>query len=193
MKHMEQILTEVASGSERAFRELFYLFKDNIYHTALKLSKDEFIADEVLQETFVIVWNKRESLLEVNDFKAWLFRIAKNVFLARLRSKTVPTEPIDLYLHELINPAPAIDTAEYKELEKHFEMAIRILPEKQRLTYQFIKTEGMSRNDVAKLLQVSPETVKYNYEEATTRVRGYMIKYLKNTGLAIILLYLIKK
>ncbi|SKB38654.1 RNA polymerase sigma-70 factor, ECF subfamily [Sphingobacterium nematocida] len=191
--NIEQILGEVARGSERAFKELFYLCKDNIYHTALKLSKDEFIADEVLQETFVIVWNKRDSLLEINDFEAWLYRIAKNVFLARLRSKSLPTEPIDLYLHELINPAPAIDPAEYKELEKHFEIAIGKLPEKQRLTYQFIKAEGMSRNEVAKLLQVSPETVKSNYEEATNRVRGYMIKYLKDSGLSIILLYLLKK
>lgn len=191
--NIEQILQEVAQGSETAFRELFYAYKDNIYHTAWRLSKDEFIADEVLQETFVLVWTNREKLEEVTDFNAWLYRIAKNVFLARLRKNTLPTEPLDLYLHDLNCTLPTINTAEYKELENHFEKAISRLPEKQRLTYQFIKNEGMSRKEVAQLLAVSPETVKSNYEDANNKVRAYLLKYLENTALATILFYLLKK
>ena len=190
--NVEQILHEVALGNEHAFRELFYAHKDNIYHTAWRLAKDDFIADEVLQETFVLVWTNREKLLEVTDFNAWLYRIAKNVFLARLRKNSLPTEALDLYLHD-INCTIPINTAEYKELESHFERAISKLPEKQRLTYQFIKNEGMSRKEVAHLLNVSPETVKSNYEDASNKVRAYLLKYLENTALATILFYLLKK
>lgn len=191
--HLEQILHEIAQGNEHSFRKLFYAYKDNIYHTAWRLSKDEFIADEVLQETFVLVWTNREKLLDVTDFNAWLYRIAKNVFLARLRKNTLPTEALDLYLHDLNYTVPTFNTAEYKELEDYFEKAISNLPEKQRLTYQFIKNEGMSRKEVAQLLHVSPETVKSNYEDANNKVRAYLLKYLENTALASILFYLLKK
>jgi len=191
--NVEQLLHEVAQGNENSFRELFYAYKDNIYHTALRLAKDEFIADEVLQETFVLVWTNREKLAEVTDLNAWLYRIAKNVFLSRLRKNTLPTETLDLYLHDLHGNVPTINTAEYKELERYFDKAISKLPEKQRLTYQFIKNEGMSRKEVAQLLNVSPETVKSNYEDASNKVRAYLLKYLENTALATILFYLLKK
>lgn len=190
---IDEILLAIGQGNETAFRKLFYLYKDNIYHTALRLSKDEFIADEVLQETFILVWNNKEKLQDVHDIEAYLYRIAKNSFLARLRQKTLPTESLDLYLHDLKTSHLSIESTEYKELERYFEFAISKLPEKQRLTYLFIKNEGLSRKEVAQILQVSPETVKSNYEEANNKVRNYLLKHLDNIGLATILLFLIKK
>lgn len=190
---LEKILEEVAQGSDKAFRQLFEMYKDNLYHTALRLAKDEFLADEVLQETFLQIWVNRSKLLDVRDFDAWLYRIAKNVFLARLRKKTLSMEPLDLYFHNLISQTTSIDSADYKELEEHYEIAIARLPEKQRLAYQFIKLEGLSRKEVADILQVSTETVKSNYEEATNKVRSYLIKYLENKPLVLILLFLLKR
>lgn len=193
MSDTKHILSEVAKGNEVAFRALYRAYKDNIYYTAFRLSNDEYVAEEVLQETFILIWKKREKLIEVRNFDAWAYRIAKNVFLSRLRQHVIPTETLDAYIHDLRDGQLSRESAEYKELEYHFEKAIAALPEKQRLTYQFIKNEGLSRKQVAVMLKVSPETVKYNYEQANEKVRNHLIKYLNDIPLAVILIFLLKR
>lgn len=61
------------------------------------------------------------------------------------------------------------DSTDFKELESVFEKAISHLSPKQRMTYQMIKLEGLSRKEVAQILNVSPETVKWNLDESVKK------------------------
>lgn len=188
-----EILLRVSNGDEQAYRIIFESYKTSIYSTVFNLSDDEFIAEEVLQETFIRLWNYRSKLGEVDNFDAWIYRVAKNVFLTKIKKVAPSQDPLDLILHDIFVEPMSYSDLEYKELESAFEQAIEGLSPKQRLTYQLIKIEGLSRKEVAKILEVSTETVKWNLDESVKKVRSTMMEVLKNLPLALILFYLQKK
>ncbi len=188
-----EILLRVSNGDEQAYRTIFEAYKTSIYSTIFNLSDDEFIAEEVLQDTFIRLWNYRRKLVEVDNFDAWFYRVAKNVFLTKIKKMSPSQEPLDLILHDIFATPKTYNDVEYRELETAFEQALQRLSPKQRITYQLVKIEGLSRKEVAKILEVSAETVKWNLDESVKKIRSTMSEMLKNLPLALILFYLQKK
>ncbi len=188
-----EILLRVSNGDEQAYRTIFEAYKTSIYSTIFNLSDDEFIAAEVLQDTFIRLWNYRRKLVEVDNFDAWFYRVAKNVFLTKIKKMSPSQEPLDLILHDIFATPKTYNDVEYRELETAFEQALQRLSPKQRITYQLVKIEGLSRKEVAKILEVSAETVKWNLDESVKKIRSTMSEMLKNLPLALILFYLQKK
>lgn len=188
-----EILLRVSNGDEQAYRTVFESYKTSIYSTVFNLSDDEFIAEEVLQDTFIRLWNYRNKLVEVDNFDAWIYRVAKNVFLTKIKKSTPSQEPLDLILHDIFATPKTYNDIEYRELETAFEQAVQSLSPKQRITYQLVKIEGLSRKEVAKILEVSAETVKWNLDESVKKIRSTMTEMLKNLPLVLILFYLQKK
>lgn len=188
-----EILLRVSNGDEQAYRTIFEAYKTSIYSTIFNLSDDEFMAEEVLQDTFIRLWNYRRKLVEVDNFDAWIYRVAKNVFLTKIKKMNPSQEPLDLILHDIFATPKTYNDIEYQELETAFEQALQRLSPKQRITYQLVKIEGLSRKEVAKILEVSAETVKWNLDESVKKIRSTMSEMLKNLPLALILFYLQKK
>lgn len=188
-----EILLRVSNGDEQAYRTIFEAYKTSIYSTIFNLSDDEFIAEEVLQDTFIRLWNYKRKLVEVDNFDAWFYRVAKNVFLTKIKKMSPSQEPLDLILHDIFATPKTYNDVEYRELETAFEQALQRLSPKQRITYQLVKIEGLSRKEVAKILEVSAETVKWNLAESVKKIRSTMSEMLKNLPLALILFYLQKK
>lgn len=188
-----ELLPMLAKGDEQAYRIIYDRYKVNIYSTILNLADDTFLAEEVLQETFIRLWNYKHKLMHVLNFEAWIYRVAKNVFLTKIRSKALSTEPLDLILHDIYYAPMNHSHAEYKDMEYAFEQAIAHLSPKQRVTYQMIKLEGLTRKEVAQLLDVSPETVKWNLDESVKKVRSYMMHALDKLPFVAILYFLAKK
>lgn len=188
-----EILLRVSNGDEHAYRTIFEAYKTFIYSTIFNLSDDQFMAEEVLQDTFIRLWNYRLKLVEVDNFDAWIYRVAKNVFLTKIKKMSPSQEPLDLILHDIFATPKTYNDIEYQELETAFEQALQRLSPKQRITYQLVKIEGLSRKEVAKILEVSAETVKWNLDESVKKIRSTMSEMLKNLPLALILFYLQKK
>ncbi|CAM3548236.1 RNA polymerase sigma factor [Sphingobacterium prati] len=188
-----EILLRISNGDEQAYRIVFDAYKTSIYSTIFNLSDDEFIAEEVLQDTFIRLWNYRSKLVEVDNFDAWIYKVAKNVFLTKIKKMSPSQEPFDLILHDMFATPLSYDDIEYRELEAAFEQAVQNLSPKQRITYQLIKIEGLSRKEVAKILEVSAETVKWNLNESVKKIRTTMVELLKNMPLVFILFFLQKK
>ncbi|WP_437918090.1 RNA polymerase sigma factor [Sphingobacterium sp. LRF_L2] len=188
-----ELIRDLAAGKEKAYRQVYERYKVNIYSTIFNLCDDEFVSEEVLQETFIRLWHYREKLTNVEDFNAWIYRVAKNVFLTKIRSLKPSHEPLDLILHDVFFAAMDYKDTEYVDLEKAYHTAIENLSPKQQLTYKMVKNEGLSRKEVAKLLNVSPETVKWNLDESVKKIRKIMIELLKDIPLVAILYYLQEK
>lgn len=73
-----EILLQVAAGNERAFTILFRRYSSKVYSFALKLTRSEELAEEVVQEVFIKIWLNREGLGEIQEFGAYLNRINRN-------------------------------------------------------------------------------------------------------------------
>src|ERR1700753_617151 len=78
-KHNEkQLLLRIAAGDAAAFSALFYTYHQTLAAYILRLTKSPIIAEEIVQDTFIKLWEKRSQLATVDNFHAYLFTISRN-------------------------------------------------------------------------------------------------------------------
>ncbi len=170
-----EFILQIAAGSEHAFTQLFDHYRPNIYSTALRITGDYTLAEEIVQDTFLKIWIKRQTLPEIQNFAAWLYIVAQNntySALKRLKRERGRSDPMDIP-NDQLPCADASNNLDEKEYARVLHQAIKRLPGKQQQTYRLVKEQGLQREEVAQMLQVSPETVKANLDLATKSVRAF--------------------
>jgi RNA polymerase sigma-70 factor (ECF subfamily) len=191
-----QLLLETAAGSEQAFEKIVDHYRAFIFSFALRVIGDEFTAAEIVQDTFLKVWLKKEELPGIHNFPGWVYTIAERFSYTALTKSSRERSYFDQWLAEAAYREHDEDGNAYQE-ERNYEAilnkAVDRLPPKQKETYRLIKEQGLARNEAAQLLQVSPETVKWNLEKAMTSIRTYCLSHLKDPGAQAIILLLLQK
>lgn len=184
----QELLRLVAEGDRNAFTQLYNNYRNKIYSIAFELTESTTVAEEIVQDTFLKIWVKRESLLEVEHFRAYLFTITRNYVFTALkriaRKETIEVSAIQdapLYDHD------TEDRVLNNEYTRILQAAIDRLPEQQKQVYNLIKKEGLKREEAAAALHLSPETVKTHLAQAMRSVRTYCLARL-DISIALIIL-----
>lgn len=186
---LNELLQQVSAGDEQAFKSLFDCFRPNIYTTALRFTNNEWMAEDIVQDTFVKVWLNKEVLPTLDNFEGWLYILAKNITLNVLKKR----DNYKAYYQEeakdaLLRYFPEADyLVQDKEFQHMLQQAIQRLPPKQQQTYKLIKEEYQKRDEVASLLNVSPETVKWNLDQAMKSIRAYCLANMKDIPFVLLL------
>lgn len=187
-------LIKVSNGDEAAFRTLFDTYRPNIYTTALRITDNEWMAEDIVQDTFVKVWINRHLLPQIENFDKWLYVLVKNITLNIVRKQNI----YKAYAEEeaktaLIRVYPPADyLAQDKDFQRMLQEAIDRLPPKQQETYRLVKEQYLKREEAAALLHVSPETVKWNLDQAMKNIRAYCLANMKDTPLVLLLHFFLK-
>jgi RNA polymerase sigma-70 factor (ECF subfamily) len=167
------VLRLVAQGDDHAFRQLFHHYKSKIYSVALKITKSETHAEELLQDVFLIIWLKRESLSQITDFASYLFIVARNEAYRTLKAavKRRGSEQIteEVNLHRVDTDDP-ISLHEYQVV---LQKAIERLPPQQKHVYKLIREEGYTREQTAEIMAIGSETVKTHLAKAEKAIRAF--------------------
>ncbi|WP_379091000.1 RNA polymerase sigma factor [Pedobacter sp. UC225_65] len=131
----DALLIKLKNGDATAFEEIYNQYRSKIYTYALKLSKSTVVAEEIVQEVFIKIWQKREQLNPELHFGAYLKKITLNHVLNHLkkvaREKTLQNELFN-YLSLIRNNAE--DSLLEKELLKTYEEAIAQLPPQKKIS-----------------------------------------------------------
>lgn len=189
----KELLRRISGGDEGAFTVLFDAYKDRIYTIALRLTGLPTVAEEIVQDIFLRIWLKRETMRVVEHFRAYLFTATRNeVFntlkrLARHRQLT----------GELAGSGPSgtSDTDNLlldKEYQAILRQAVGQLPPQQREVYRLMKEQGLQRDRVAEQLGISPETVKVHLAQAMRSIRAFCVARL-DLYIALVLFETIRK
>lgn len=163
----KDLFSRIADGDGQAFRILFERFKRKFYSAAYKMSGSHFFAEEVVQETFILVWQKRAYLRDAENPVGYLhtmfYRLMSQQYqkdaTERLRRNGVIDMP---YEDELSAEDLRALEAKYRQLQK----AINQLAPQQARIFQLIKVKGLSREEAARQLDLSPNTVRNHLAEA---------------------------
>ncbi len=168
-------IQELANGNELVFKQVFDAYWDKIYRVSLKLTKNQFYAEEMTQELFVKLWQKRSLLVDVTDIEAYLNRMARNLFIDKLRSKVFTVNHEEFLLNYYISEqdCPIVKT-EYKYLTQSVNEAIASLPENLRLVYTLNREGGLSHKSIAKRLGITVLTSKNYMVRALKAIRSYL-------------------
>lgn len=174
------LLQQVAKSNEDAFRKLFDSYQKKIYSTALKLTADSSLSEEIVQDTFLKVWIKREQLPEILNFESWVYVIARNLIFTAIKDlQKEKKNLLDLAREKILEEYRHTDfLAQEKDFDAILFRAIERLPIKQKNTYVLIKQQLKKRDEVAAELGVTSETVKSNLDMAMKNIRAYCLTHL---------------
>ena len=175
----EELLAFIARGDQLAFTQLFDYYRDRIYSIAFRITHSTTIAEEIVQDVFLKIWLRRDRLIEIQNFSAYLFVITRNHVYKALKQiaknyeLTAFTDKDQLSADN--DSARLVMEKEYNSL---LQKAIDRLPNQQKQVYQYIKENGLKREEAAGLLHLSPETVKYHLAEAMKNIRSFCMLHL---------------
>lgn len=169
------LVKNLSEGNLLAFNSLFKAYGIRLYRFALGYLKSEEEAEELVQEVFTVVWDKREKLKAELSFKSYLFTIAFNIIRKHFRTKTQLSE----YMKAGINDDLDTHTTEkitYDSLFGYVNELVSQLPERRRLIFIKSRFEGLSVKEIAKELNISHKTVENQLTDALKFLRTNLNK-----------------
>lgn len=170
----EQLLLKRSSeGDAAAFHQLYQLHKREIFtlvNMRLPVTED---AKDVVQDIFVELWLKRDTLATIRDFKPYLYVLARNQVITAYRRKNVQLKNEGLLFQGLNTlDHSAEDNTIAKQLHDQIHLIVETLPETTRKCYHLSKNEGKRNGEIADLLNISEKTVRNNLSEALKRLKS---------------------
>jgi len=162
------------------FSDLFRQHEHKLYTLALKLTKSDQLAKDIIQEVFLKLWDQRNQLTSILNIEAWLYRVTENKIIDFLRKASADNrlkEKIWNQLQQIVNESEQYLAA--KEYNQIIQKAIDQLPPQRKLIYQLNKENGMSYLDIADELQLSKHTVKNQLSTAIKSVRNFLVRNIK--------------
>ena len=147
--------------SVSAFDSLFNKYSNKLYRFSYSLLKNAQDAEEIVQETFLRVWKKREHIDTKKSFKAFLFTISHNLIIDRLREKLKEKEFRQFLINNYIESEPEkINEHDFNQLSETIRVAVEELPAKRKKIYKMSREEGLSNREIAQKLDISVKTVE---------------------------------
>ena len=172
------LLQQVAQSDERSFEQLFVSHKDRVFEIAFLYTESTVLAEEILQDIFVQVWRKRATLPTIIDFPSWLFILTRNRSFNVLRD--IARFSSGNKVLEQAMPDTNTDAADSKllssEADKLVHQAMERLTPAQRQAFMLIKLKGLSRDETARQMGISPNTVKVHLLAATKSIRAFFLE-----------------
>jgi RNA polymerase sigma-70 factor (ECF subfamily) len=145
--------------------------KHKMYRVALRITGNPVEAEDVVQEVFIKVWENRSELGEVDNLPAWCMQMTKNRAIDKIRLKANQTEGIEgLYSMSSKDTSPD-RKAELKDAVQHVKQLMEQLPEAQRMAMELRDIEGMSYQEISKVLGQSLSQVKTNIFRARKGIK----------------------
>lgn len=170
------LLSELKAGSSTAFKYFYDKYRAQLYRKLLKMVRLEEIAEELLQDLFIKVWDKRMLINPEQSFKAYLYRIAEHMvydFYRKVARESRLEHEVAQINTEFSNP---IEEGIFeKETQEKINEALAKLPAQQKLVFTLCKIEGKSYKEVAEQLGISIATVNVHITSATKTIKAYLM------------------
>ena len=156
---------------EISFRDDILPLKDKLFRLALRITFDRAEAEDVVQDTMIRVWNKREEWTQFGSIEAYCLTVAKNLAIDRSQKKEAQNVELTPEMEEESEISGPYDQLVNNERMSIIHRLINELPEKQRLIRQLRDIEGESYKEIAKILNLTEEQVKVNLFRARQKVK----------------------
>jgi len=186
----EELVARARAKDFGAFEQLLDRYEDKIFRLAYRFVRNETEAKEVLQDTFLSIWRKLDTFKGDSQFGSWLYRVAANTALMRLRAQRrhpeVSTEELPAgYLDNFGSLPPTGDNwarrpddeLQSDELRRQIQSAAYALPEIYRTVFILRDVEGLSTEETAEILDISVPTVKTRLHRARIALRDTITGY----------------
>lgn len=171
----QQLISLLKNGDMQAFDELYWKYQKAVYQNAFKLTHDTLIAEDIVQEVFISLWEKRDSLDTDRSIGGWLFvssyNRAVNVLKKKLRESLA-------FKNMALAETEADKESDLTGIQLEIlEKAITKLSPQKRRAFELCKLQGKSYEETAALMGISKHTVKEHLSGAIHFIKEFATKY----------------
>lgn len=181
------LIRKAKLGDAEALSEIVHTYSDRLFTLLMRLLRNKQEAEDALQETFITMIEKLQTFREKSQLYTWLFRIATNIALMRLR-KTQQSARLPInenVIHDQVHsgnilPFPSRPDRDLhnKEVREILDKAIDTLPAAYRSVFVIRDIEQLSVKETARILQLSEDNVKTRLRRARIFLRNYLAEHL---------------
>ncbi|WP_166444400.1 RNA polymerase sigma factor [Dyadobacter bucti] len=184
------LLVSCSKGDRQAYALLYTRYVSPLCRYLFLFTRSKEDSEEIVQDVFVKIWEKKENLVTVQSFRPYVFKTAKNQLLDLIRRRETETKMLD-YLRPVTEESSEYsDTyAIYNQYHQIAHEAKNLLPQKRKRIFEMKTEEGLSLDEIAESLSISKTVVKKQLYAATDFVREYLRKHAEMTTELVIFFY----
>ncbi len=184
------LIRKFKRGSTEAFEELVQRYESKVFNLAMRLTRNQEDAEEVLQDVFTTIYKKVAGFQGKSAFSSWLYRIVVNAAFMKLRKRKQQTT---MYLEDLSptvkqhcldsDPTFALRSDSVtlsREIRVVLESAINRLPAQYRAVFVLRDVDGLSNQEVGEILHLSTPAVKSRLHRSRLMLRKRLVRYYKD-------------
>lgn len=173
------ILQRMIEGDENAFKFFFDTYYDNLCNFVNSYIRDETLAEDVVQNIFIYLWENRNSLPVNCSIKSYLYTASKNKSLNHLRNEKNKNRIVgELLTQAEFNSGEKADQfLEFEELRTVISSAIDVLPANCKTIYKLSRDEGLTNKEIAERLGISVKTVENQMTIAIRKIKDFLQPY----------------
>ncbi|HET8654320.1 MAG TPA: sigma-70 family RNA polymerase sigma factor [Longimicrobiaceae bacterium] len=172
-----ELMARVKRGDLKAFDALVDRLWPRTFLYAQHLTHDRERADDIAQECFSRLWQRKDDWELSGAVGAWLFRTARNLVISEARKARVRQRWAWVHHEQAVPPRSALEEVEINEMRDAVEQAIRQLPERRREVFSLFHLHGMSHREIAEILEIRPQSVANHLHRALTDLRVALKDY----------------
>lgn len=161
---------------EISFRKDVLPLKDKLFRLALRITLDRAEAEDIVQETMIRVWNRREEWKQLGSIEAYCLTVTRNLAIDRSERKEAQNLPLTSGMEDPPDASNPYTLLVDKERMKLIAQLMDRLPERQRTVMQLRDVEGKSYKEIANVLKLTEEQVKVNLFRARQKVKQMYLK-----------------
>ncbi len=157
------------------YKKLVLPIKNKLYRFSLRIVGNGPEAEDVVQEVFIKLWDKRHELTQYKNVEAWCMTLTKNLSIDKIRSKHRRTEGFKEGFDMPSKAANPYQVAAMSDTMSRIQQMIAELPEKQKMVMQLRDIEEMSYKEIAEILHITIDQVKINLFRARKAIRARLL------------------
>ncbi|WP_386270373.1 RNA polymerase sigma factor [Zunongwangia endophytica] len=174
----EEFLISLKKSDENTFGHIFETFYEKLLAFTIGYTRDKAIAEDIVQQSFIKLWEKRKDLADDTMIDAYLFTLCRNKFIDKYRKeRKIVLLTDELYLESALESENESDekTAYKKQL---LHKAITKLPEKCKEVFLLKQKENLRNKEIAAYLKISEKTVEDHISRAMRLLRKELLIFL---------------
>ena len=167
----KDLLNQLSQDNVGAFKEIYDRYWHRMYVTALKKTQSNEVAEELVQEIFSKIWERRQTLA-IENLETYLFTALKYAVISHIRTlvKSRQNEDIDTHADTFTTDIDAHSQSTW-DLQTALDEALRFLPDKTRLIFEMSRYEELPHREIANQLDISEKAVEYHITQALKLLR----------------------
>ncbi|SHK57286.1 RNA polymerase sigma factor [Rhodothermus profundi] len=166
-----ELARRIRAGDQQAFRLFFERYYAFLLHYLERMGVPSAVAEDLVQQAFLAVWERRAQIDPNRSLRAFLFRIGHNRALNHFRDTRRLSQQAEL--PELSDPAPGADRqTDAGFLQARLQEAIARLPERRRAVFELCFLQELTYREAAEVLGISPKTVENQMAQALRQLRA---------------------